>query len=142
MGITNLDELQLDTNLANAELAAPNAEDTIHFFVAGAQSAGALKAAAIVGKAGTITDVRAYVDTAPVGAALIVDVNINGVTAFTTQANRPTIADGQKVSSTTAPDVIALAAGDRLSIDVDQIGVGVAGSDLMVSITIKRPHVA
>ncbi|MCL5074206.1 MAG: hypothetical protein M1136_00930 [Chloroflexi bacterium] len=142
MGKTNFDELELVTNLPNTELASPNAEDTITFYVAGAQTVGTKKAAALIGKAATITDVRAYLDTAPTGATFIVDVNINGVTAFTTQANRPTIAISGNASTTTLPDVVALAAGDRLTIDVDQIGSTVAGSDLYVTITIKRAHVA
>ena len=39
----------------------------------------------------TITNIRANVGTAPTGASLIVDVNHDGVTLFTTQGNRPTI---------------------------------------------------
>ncbi len=162
MGTTNLDELQLGTGLGtssvadlaittpklangavtNAKKAEASAEETLHFFLPGAQTVGVKKAAAILGKPCTITDVRAYADTAPTGAALLVDANINGVTAFTTQANRPTIAAAANASSTTAPDVTAIAAGDRITVDVDQVGSVVAGSDLYVSVTIKRAHVA
>jgi hypothetical protein len=42
--------------------------------------------------AAVIESVAATVGTAPTGASLIVDVNKNGTTIFTTQANRPTIA--------------------------------------------------
>lgn len=129
------------SGLTNASLAAPNAEETFHFFVAGEQTTGAKKAAALVDHACTITGVRAYLDTAPTDASFIIDVNINGTTAFTTQANRPTILTTAKASSTTLPAVTALAAGDRLSVDVDQIGSSVAGSDLYVSVTVKRAHV-
>lgn len=142
MGITNFDELQLDTNLANTELANPNAEETLHFFIAGTLSAAGDQAAAIIGKAGTITDVRAYALTAPANQAVIVDVHKNGTTVFTTQANRPTIAAAENASTTTAPDVTSLAAGDRLTVDIDQIGTGTEGANLMVSATIKRAHVA
>lgn len=128
------------TNFDALSLAVPlQADETIHFFVAGTQTAAAKKAGMIVGKAGTITDVRAYVDTAPTGATLIVDVNKNGTTIFTTQANRPIVAISGNASSTTLPDVTAVAAGDRLTIDVDQIGSSVAGADLYVSVTIKHP---
>lgn len=131
-----------NASIAPAKLTTPNAEETLHFFISGAQTAAALKAAALIGIAGTIVDVRARILTAPVGSALIVDVNKNGTTIFTTQGNRPTIADGATASSTTAPDVTAVAAGDYLSFDVDQIGSGTAGSNLLVSVTIKRTLVA
>lgn len=130
------------TGITPAKLTQPNTLETITPYVAGARAVAAKVAAALVGVAGTIVDIRAHVDTAPVGASLIVDVNKNGVTLFTTQANRPTIADGANASTTTLPDITAVAAGDRITVDVDQIGVGTPGSDLYVSITIKRAPVA
>ncbi len=131
-----------DGAVTPAKLSAPNAEETIHFFIAGGQTTGVKKAGALVGVAGTIVDVRAYLDTAPTTSSFIIDVNKNGTTVFSTQGNRPTIAAAGNASSTTAPDVTALAAGDRLSFDIDQIGSGTAGSDLYVSVTIKRTLVA
>lgn len=80
----------------------------------------------------TILGVSAAINTAPEGAAAIADVNINGTTAFTTQANRPTIAAGAFDSAEVVPDVTAVAAGQYLTVDVDQIGSTVAGSDLVV----------
>jgi hypothetical protein len=137
MGVTNLDSLKLVTGIAAASVAAKGVE-TLDFFVSGAQTAAALKSAKLVGHACTIIDVRARALTGPAGSALIVDVNKNGPTLFTTQGNRPTIADGQTVSTTTLPDVVALAAGDYISIDVDQIGSGTAGSNLLVTVTVKH----
>lgn len=169
MGTTGLDQLSLTTPLSGANIAAgaidsahlaagvvgptqlaagavglaalanPNAYQTITFFVGGAQTTGNTKAGAIVGVAGTIVDVRAYLDTAPTGSSFIVDVNKNGTTLFTTAANMPTIAASANASSTTLPDITAVAAGDRLTIDVDQIGSTVAGSGLYVTVTIKSP---
>lgn len=76
-----------------------------------------------------ISLVKIYAKTAPTGASLIVDVNKNGTTIFTTQANRPEIAiDGHSDDSGT-PDVTSLSAGDYLSWDIDQIGSTVAGGD-------------
>lgn len=81
----------------------------------------------------TILGVQAAVNTAPAGAAVVVDVNINGTTAYTTQTNRPTIAAGAFDSGAqTVPDVTAIAAGQYLTVDVDQIGSTTAGSDLTV----------
>lgn len=77
----------------------------------------------------TLLLVKIYADTAPTGATLIVDINKNGTTIFTTQANRPTIAiDGNAADSGT-PDVTAVAKGDRLSYDIDQVGSTVAGGN-------------
>jgi hypothetical protein len=87
----------------------------------------------------TVTGVRLTAGTAPTGASLIVDVNKNGTTIFTTQANRPTIAAGANSGGPgTAPDVTSLAAGDYLTIDIDQVGSTVAGSDLVVSVIVTH----
>lgn len=88
--------------------------------------------------AATIQKISAYVRTAPTGADIIVDVNLNGTTIFTTQANRPTIVDGTNEDASAIPDVTAIAAGDVLEIDVDQIGSGTSGADLVVVIQIQE----
>ena len=85
--------------------------------------------------AATISKVITYSDVAPTGATLIVDVNINGTSIFTTQANRPIIAISGNTADSGAPDTTALVQDDRLSIDVDQIGSTIAGGDdLMVTV--------
>lgn len=92
-----------------------------------------------VGASCTVVGVRLAVGTAPTGADLIVDLNKNGTTIFTTQANRPRITAGQSSGGPgSAPDVASLAAGDLLSLDVDQVGSTVAGADLTVVIVISR----
>lgn len=88
--------------------------------------------------AATILGVTAIVNTAPSGAAIIIDLNINGVTAYTTQANRPTIAAGANASTETVPDVTAIAAGDYLTVDIDQVGSTAAGADLTVVVRYRR----
>lgn len=82
--------------------------------------------------AATIVSVAATVGTAPTGQAILVDVHKNGTTIFTTQANRPSIAASTNSSAEATPDVTSIAEGDYLTVDVDQIGSGVAGSDLTV----------
>ena len=83
----------------------------------------------------TVTGVIAAVNTAPTGAAVICDVNKNGTTIFTTQGNRPTIAATSFATSVTAiPDITSIAAGDYLSVDIDQIGSTIPGSDLVVQV--------
>jgi len=81
---------------------------------------------------GFIIDAAAVVDTAPTGASIIVDVHKNGTTIFTTPANRPTIAVAAFDSGLAIPDVTAVAAGDVLTVDIDQIGSIIAGADLTV----------
>lgn len=104
----------------------------------GTLTAAAGKDFAVAPYGGVIKKIAASVGTAPTGATLIVDINKNGTTIFTTQANRPTVA----VSATSATmagnaEVLTFAAGDLLSIDVDQIGSTVAGANLGVSILVE-----
>jgi small ligand-binding sensory domain FIST len=89
------------------------------------------------GRAMTIIAIRASVGTAPTGATLIVDVNKNGTTVFTTQGNRPAIAISGNTAKVTNMDVTALADGDYLTVDVDQVGSTVAGANLTVAVWCK-----
>lgn len=138
MGTTNFDAIAVGPG-AGVPLN-PNEYQILHHYIAGAQTATAKKVGFLIPFDGTIVDIRAHLDTAPTGAAFILDVNKNGTTVFTTQGSRPTIAISGNASTTTLPDVVAVAAGDRLTVDVDVIGSSVAGSDLYISIAIKRGH--
>lgn len=60
-----------------------------------------------------------------------------GTTIFTTQANRPTISNGNRLSTLTLPDVVALAAGDMLVAYVDQSGTSLL--DVTVSVRVTMP---
>ena len=80
----------------------------------------------------TIHTVTASVGTQPTGASILVDVNKNGTTIFTTQSNRPTIAVSTNEDESGVPDVTSWAAGDYLTVDIDQIGSTVAGANLVV----------
>jgi hypothetical protein len=89
--------------------------------------------------AGTLTAVRANVNTAPTGAALVVDVNEAGTTVLSTKLS----IDATELTSTTAatPAVIsdsALADDAIISIDIDQVGSTVAGAGLKVALFILR----
>lgn len=129
MGTTNLDAVALKTPIQSIE--------TIRFFSAGAQTVGVKKSGVIFGYAGVIRDIRGYIDTAPVGANLILEVKKNGTTIFTTSAHRPTATDGFNSVSAFVPDVTAVAVGDRITYDVVQVGSGTAGSDLYLAITLQ-----
>jgi hypothetical protein len=84
----------------------------------------------------TIRSVRATVGTAPTGATLIADVNIDGTTIFTTQANRPTIAVSTNTILRTNMDVTSFPNGSYLTVDIDQIGSTVTGANLVVQVTV------
>jgi hypothetical protein len=85
----------------------------------------------------TLRSVRATVGTAPTGATLIIDLNKNGTTMFTTQGNRPTVAiSGNTSGKVTNADVTSIADGDYLTVDVDQVGSTVAGADLVVQVEV------
>ena len=62
------------------------------------------------------------------------DVNKGGTTIFSTQGNRPTVAAGSQDGSAATPDVTAVAAGDVLTVDIDQIGSSTVGADATVVI--------
>lgn len=79
-----------------------------------------------------INGVQASVGTAPVGGGVVVDLNVDGVTVFPVQGDRPTILSGEYVSGLMVPAVTAVSAGSFLTVDTDQIGSSVAGSDLTV----------
>ncbi len=99
------------------------------FFIPGTLVAGVKQAGAIAASNFTVQHVEVYTDTAPTGQSAILDINLNGATLFTTQANRPTITAGTKVGSRVVPDVQAIAAGDIITIDVDQVGSTAAGGN-------------
>lgn len=83
----------------------------------------------------TITKVYVNVKTAPTGASLIIDINKNGTSIWNaTQANRATITSGNTSGSQTSFDTVALAEGDVITLDIDQIGSTVSGADLTVTI--------
>lgn len=86
----------------------------------------------------TINGIRASVGVASAGASIIIDVNKNGTTLFTTQANRPTIAAAANTSgNVTNMDVTSVAVGEYLTVDIDQIGSTTAGADLTVQVEVS-----
>ena len=82
----------------------------------------------------TIKSVRASVGTAPTGAAILVDVNINGTTIFSGGTGRPQIAVSTNTNKTTGMSTTTIADGSYFTVDVDQIGSTIAGSNLTVQI--------
>lgn len=130
-----------DTLGTTAQLWLPVTAGTCEaytFFVTGTVAVATGHSKIYIEGSYVVESIRAVVNTAPTGASLICDVNKNGTTVYTTQGNRPTIAISGTTSTNTAPDVTTFAAGDLLSIDVDQVGSSVAGADLTVTVRLRR----
>jgi len=77
----------------------------------------------------TIEKVRAAVNTAPLNQAAIFDIHLNGVTIFTDQAKRASIAATAYLDDSDTPDVTVMDGDDYLQLGVDQIGTGTVGAD-------------
>lgn len=84
----------------------------------------------------SIQNVYVYCENPGTGSSTIVDVHKNGTTIFTTQGNRPTLAynDADKVVKSAVPDVVGLAEGDILTIDIDQVAMGARGLSVIVAL--------
>ena len=87
----------------------------------------------------TLEIIKAYanVKVAPTGADLIIDLNKNASTIWSTQANRLKILAGATEGTQTSFNTISLVEGDKLTMDIDQVGSTVAGEDLTVSLKCK-----
>ncbi|AMV24177.1 hypothetical protein VT84_07255 [Gemmata sp. SH-PL17] len=64
------------------------------------------------------------------------DINVNGATIWSTQANRLKIAAGATSGTQSTFNTTTVAEGDLLTIDVDQVGSTVAGQDVTVYLLI------
>ena len=82
-------------------------------------------------RAGTLGTFDMYVKTAPVGAALTVQINKNGSSIGT-----GTIADGANSGIGQALSSTSFSAGDYLTVDITQIGSSTAGEDLYINFRI------
>ena len=105
----------------------------IAYYIDGTLALG-LKASLKAPIALKIKGVVLEVDTAPTGADLIIDVNKNDTTVYTTQANRPRITAGSKTGTGVTPDITAIAKGDKITVEIDQVGSTVAGGNLSVTV--------
>jgi len=123
---------------------------SVAVYIADADTASTTVPSAIVEVpiAGTITDVTIKLGAAETCGAtsVIADIhkiaaaNVNtdgtGTTIYTTQGNRPTIANGGMGNVATDPDVTAVAAGDFLAFYIDQAGTDVTKVLLDVRFTV------
>ena len=99
----------------------------------------AVDGGAIIPFDGTIVSVNLYREVAGTSLNTIVDVNKNGTTIFTGQANRPTLvfnSSSKKVTVTTI-DIASVSAGDVLTCDIDQVDGG-NPEDIVVTVELKK----
>lgn len=82
----------------------------------------------------TIIKAYARVKTSPTGDAILIDINKNGTTIWSTQSNRLTIADAGSSATQTSFNTTSLNEGDYLSFDVDQVGSTTPGQDLTIAL--------
>ncbi len=109
------------------------------WYLGGTQSVGTQKGAIVTMPFGFLpTDVVLRIHGAPTGAALIVDINENGSSIFST---RPQINDGatEDASGHTFSDT-DLAAGSEVTVHVDQVGSTFAGSGLTILLQGTRKY--
>jgi hypothetical protein len=130
-------------------------KESISAFFPGAQTVGTNKIIRPSPGVGIVTNIQLRALTGPVGAALIVDVNAwDGVSAFVSMCTtKPTIADGFNAGGVVpdaayrerclrgfwvvgAPTVPL--SRSYLSVDIDQVGSGTAGSDLSIDIHVRK----
>jgi len=132
-----------DYNVVAAQL---NKGDFIVFSYSGVLVQGAWANRFRFPFAATLLGVSAILKTPSVGASIIHDVHRwaagamsgAGTTIFSTQANRPTIASGAYDAAETVPNTTAMALGDALGVETDQIGTTTAGANVTLIVRFER----
>lgn len=83
---------------------------------------------------GTIIEATAQIKTAPTGASVIIDINKNGTTLWA--SGKLTITATSTSGSKTTFDAVSVNEDDYFTLDIDQIGSTLPGSDLTVQLMI------
>jgi hypothetical protein len=104
------------------------------FYVSGDLAVGGNQSAEIVyrGPTATITRADGHVKTAPTDADLIFDINVNGTTIWSTQANRLTIAASATSGTQTTFNTTSVTDGQIITMDIDQVGSTIPGANATV----------
>lgn len=122
-------------------MSAVNIPVLVHVKLAGAMTTGTNKAKLQMPVDGRVVSATATLLTGNVGAAFIIDINSGGTSIFAAAGDRVTIADGATSSGVTPATAVEatrdFVEGAILSVDIDQIGSGTAGSDLSLVIAIE-----
>jgi hypothetical protein len=86
----------------------------------------------------TIVRAFAWAEVAPTGQAIIFDLNVNGSTIWSTQANRLQIAAAANSGEQTTFNTTTVSKGDRITVDVDQVGSTTAGANVSVFLQLLK----
>ena len=128
-------------NSVGGNIAPPRIPTVVSFSYTGNLVVGVGQQKWVAFRAAEIIGVRAAVGTAPTGADAVLNVRKNGIATggvgaiFTSILSQPEIAAGTTVGAVVAPDgADTLAAGDYLTVDIDEIGSTVPGADLTVEV--------
>jgi hypothetical protein len=141
----------LNSNLLlPAYLPSPVVYGMIHFGLSGTIGAGTELGHAVPSRPGLVKDVQLDIKTAPTGQDLICDVNTYDGGAHTSMfSTRPKIVAGAGLGGAQPDTTYArrclrggfgatIAAGARVTLDVDQVGSGTPGSDLVVEVRVLQ----
>jgi hypothetical protein len=127
---------QINANFQALKALLDGLRPQIHWFLPDLQVVGTNVAAQIKISSGVnlfLSAVTLLAETAPTGAAMIVDIKKNGSTIFTV---KPQIADGATSGGSAATFAIAsVANGDILTIDMSQVGSTEPGRDVTVGLS-------
>lgn len=132
--------------------ASPVLYGAMHFALGGDLATGNNQGRVVLARGGIVKDVQCHAKTAPVGADAIFDVNTWDGAAYTSMfqaGSRPTIADGANDGGDQPDDTYARrclqgafgsSPGDSsiMTLDVDQVGSGTAGSDAVVEVRVLQ----
>ena len=79
----------------------------------------AFDGAFVIDTAMTITSIYLSRRIPGTAGASMLDVNVNGISLYATQENRPTIQYSDGIVACTLPDTVNIAAGEVLTVDID-----------------------
>jgi hypothetical protein len=86
---------------------------------------------------GTISQIQVKAKTGPIGADLIFDLNVDGISIWNiNQNNRLKIEDGQLEGDQTLFDITTLSEWNIFTVDIDQVGSIVPGKTITIILTI------
>lgn len=97
-------------------------------------STGTFRVPNRIGRDLNVNGVYLNIDKPPANRSIIVDINQTGTSIFANPNDRPTITPGS-YSGYTAVSGVTWLMGNYLTADVDQIGSGTAGRDLVITVT-------
>jgi len=116
----------------------PDTRNLLKFEVLGALATGTLLDQAVLPFNGEIVNAAAQVTIAGATTNIVCDLLKNGVSIYTTAANRPTVLAGALISSAAnqalRPDVTKFVVGDVLSLSLTSVGTTTTGSNLDVTV--------